>query len=135
MFLPCPPLLHPRVENFLLLGGEADFRIRRRHPFVRIGGRNPLDQRTFIRFAWHHDPRLLDHFSLIQPQVGLACRLVRSMAVKTLFGQNRPDIAVEIDRLARHAARLHRAEEDKQHQEFADSANRLSVHSSRLSGR
>ena len=100
----------PAFEQFLLRGGERAIRLGRRHQLVGVGGKDVLHQLALLRFARHERLRLQRLRAHIQPQVGLALIRVLAVAVKAVLGQDRPDVAVELDfgrgrRRARRALR------------------------------
>jgi hypothetical protein len=94
---------HPRDEFFPLVGRELPGRIGRRHLFRRIVARDPPDELARLGIARDDGSRAgsrlrVDSFPPVEAQIRLARGLVRPMAGEALVGQDRPDVAAEIER-------------------------------------
>ena len=75
-----------------------------RHPLVFVGTRHSANQFARFRFAWHDRNRAGLQFAgrdfgIIEPQAGFAFSVVGTVAGIAFVGQNRPDVAIEVDRL------------------------------------
>ena len=98
-------ICHVVDEDGRLLGGEpAELRLRRRHHLVLVRAHDPLQQLALRDFA-RHDRRdtLADSqraFAGVEPELRLAGALVGSVAVEAFVREDRPHLAVEIDRAA-----------------------------------
>ena len=88
------------------LSDSVEFAARRRHPLIRVLGKDPPHQLALIRLARHDRPfartrRLECSLFLVQPQLRLATLVVRPMAFETMPRKNRPHLVVKIDRTPR----------------------------------
>ena len=72
--------------------------MRRGHDNIGIARLDPLHKAARAGVARHHGPPGQSPFPHVQPQVGLPLLGILTMAVETVFRQDRSDIAVEIDR-------------------------------------
>ena len=85
------------ADQQLLLGRLHHLvRLRRRHQFARLGREHAFDRQAFLRVARGDCPRLDRSVPLVQTQVGLAGGTVGTMAGEAVFGEDRTDIAVEL---------------------------------------
>ena len=77
-------------------------RRRRRHHVIGISGQDPCPHLTVRGIAWDDGGAAfaygLGRLFLIQPQLGLAVRLVRTMARETLLRQQWANLQTEVDR-------------------------------------
>ena len=88
----------PPLEQVFLRVGERLLRVRRRHHDVGIGGTNPRGQSARRRVAGHHrPPAAFERAGRRLSGVESEPRLLRagSMACVAIFGEDRPDVAVE----------------------------------------
>ena len=89
----------PTPECLFLCRRQRLVRLGRRHPLLRVVRENTLNQQTVARFA-RHDGFGFDGFlTHIEPQARLARVLIGPMAGETVFGQDRPDVAIELQLL------------------------------------
>src|SRR3712207_7625998 len=63
-------------------------------------------------------------FRSVEVQAGLALRLVRAVAVEAGVGQDRPDVAVEVDPPARLRPRRQRAHEERSEEHTSELQSR-----------
>ena len=88
-------LFDPLGEKILLLLAELLAREERRHHAGLIAGVDALSQLAGVRISRLDRATLQRHFSPVQPQIGLPGVAVGPVALKTVFRQDRADIAVE----------------------------------------
>ena len=110
VLVPGGALLDPAGEDFDLFRGERLVRDLGRHPPERVGVRDALDQETRRGVAGNDRwiarpvaapggrPRAERAVPGVEPQVGLARRLVGPVAGEAVVGEDRPDVALEVDR-------------------------------------
>ena len=101
--LPLRPLRDPTTNCFDLLRRQLLTAARRRHSLVVARGRDASEQFAFRRIA-RHEPTmsvavLEDLRIIIEPQLSLALFRIGAVTLKTGVGQDRPDIAIEYQRL------------------------------------
>src|SRR3954471_17572174 len=102
MHSPLRAFIDPSPKRFLLLRRELAVALRRRHHLIRIVAENALDGFA-VRAPAGHDGdgavvirlRLL---LLIEPQVSLALRLVRTVALEAVLAEDRLDVAIKVHR-------------------------------------
>ena len=101
----CPgsPLINPASHPFDLSSGELTPRFRRWHPQVIVAAGDSLEQFAGRRIT-RHDRRFGGGLFLIEPQIGLPLVSIWTVTGKAVRGQDRQDLAAEIDR--RFFARL-----------------------------
>ena len=90
---------------------SSDFVLRKwlaklggRHPLVFVRTRHSANQFARLRFARHDRDRARLKFTgrnlcIIQPQAGLALSVVGTVTRIAFVRQNRPDVAIEVNRL------------------------------------
>ena len=63
-----------------------------------IGGRDPFEERTLLRLTAHDDRIFFTEksFLAIKPHIRLTAAGVRSVAMETDVGQDRPDVTIEL---------------------------------------
>ena len=102
VFFVVGALLNPLLQQRHLTGGQFFARSRGRHHFARLRRGNPTHQRTRFGFAGHDGKMILEFgprpLGRVETQIGLAFLLVRTVAEVTVVGEDRPDVAIEIDR-------------------------------------
>src|SRR5207249_11562319 len=88
-------------RDFALAQPAAGFGLR--HPFRFVLRRDAAEQLALLRLAWHDHRAIfpLGKCSLfsVEPEVRLSLGLVRPVAIEAVVGEDRPDIAVELDGL------------------------------------
>jgi len=92
----------PAFQRLFFERAQRVFVLRRRHQFVRVGGKNPLHQLALFGLAGH-DAEVAAEIGerappRVEPVVG-GIVLVRSMAGKAFGRKNRAHIAAEVQRL------------------------------------
>jgi len=90
--------LNPAFQQLHLISGQLAVGMGRRHLLLRIIRAEPFKKRTLggiMRRDGAGSDRALPH---IQPQIGHPSFRILSMAMKAVFRQNGPDIAVELRR-------------------------------------
>ncbi len=93
--LVCSSLLDPGPEQVDLLGRQRLARIGRRHDLIRIVAGDPIHQIAGVRLAGNDD--LFRMILEIEPQLRLACRFVRTVALVTIRRKDRLDVPIELD--------------------------------------
>jgi hypothetical protein len=93
------PLGDPTGECVDLSGRELLARIGRRHALGCVGGCDPLDNRTPCRLAGDDRPGLNRKLADVQTEIRFAMGRIRAVAGEAFVRQDRPDVAVEVDRL------------------------------------
>src|ERR1041384_2700482 len=100
VFLSLCALRNPETKQFDLPGGELTGVFRRRHLLVQVARSDAPDEFAFIRLAWDQCRVAAKVFERalvsVQPELGLACLHVRSMAVEANVRENGPDVALKI---------------------------------------
>ena len=98
---PLSALLHPALEHFHLGRLERLVLLGGRHDVVLVRRQDSADQLAFLQIPGHH--RAFARFGggerrlpRVEPQLALAFVGVRAVAGKTVFGQDRADVPVEI---------------------------------------
>ena len=104
----------PGLELLLLDRGKLLVDRRRRHDFVVVGGEDAVDHFALVRLAGHDSADLDGHLPPVEPQVGLSRGTVRPVAGKAVFGQDRPDVAIEAQLFGR------RGNEGREHHQRCD---------------
>ncbi len=105
MFRVLGTFVNPSLEQLALLDGNFAIRFWRRHLLLGIRRVDARDELALGGFARRNHSRLESSFREIQPQVRLTFPSILTVAVKTVLRQNRPDIAIEIDRfVSQHAS-------------------------------
>ena len=97
------PLPNPAVEESPLVVGQPAIGLRRRHDHVGVGRVNPLEERARPNLAGHNRPCRNGCLPHIQPQVRLPLVAILTVAIKAVLRQDRPDIAVELERFRRRS--------------------------------
>ena len=92
------PCANPVVERRLLLLRQPPVGVRWRHQHIGVGRMDPLQQRTRARLAGHDRSGLNGSAAVVEPKAGLPLRGVLAVAVEAVFREDRPDVAVEVDR-------------------------------------
>ena len=99
--LPLGTLLNPAPDQLLLAVGESTAGVGRRHDVIRVVGG---DAAVNLALAWlavderAHAVFVTKCIGLgIEPQLGLALVGVRPVALVTVVGEDRADVAVELD--------------------------------------
>src|SRR5690349_17600145 len=116
MRLPGRPLLDPAPDQLPLRRLERRLmRLWRRHHIVLILGRDPLIRQALLRVALDDRMSALlalakEPLLLVQPQVGLARPGVGTVTGKAVVGEDRTDVAVELNLLCRRNLRNDRRE-------------------------
>jgi hypothetical protein len=120
-------LLNPLSEFCNLHIGEAVMIIWRWHDRVIVIGGHAADQFAQIRLAW--DNRWFARFTSthsglkqVEPQFALSGSLVGAVAMSTPLGQNRSDVAAEIDFVGTQDSRNDQTEATDQQDENAPAA-------------
>ena len=89
--------------------GLSAVRIGRRHHFRFVVGGDAAPEFALLGVAGddRRDVVVFDEggFGSVEPQVGLAGLFVEAVALEAVFGEDRADVAVEIERLLGSAAR------------------------------
>ena len=97
---PFAALLNPRAECLDVARGQRPAGVDRRHPLLRIGVGDALEQ---LALGWlAGDDHRLAKCAGVQPEVGFALGRIRPVTPETVLRKNRPDIAVEPHRLPRN---------------------------------
>ena len=96
-------LLDPLAERSDLFRLELLARIRRRHVLFRVGGVDAPPEVAGLEVAGldgHRSVFVRRGHTLweVEPQVGLALRGVKPMAIQAVVSEDRPDVAVESNR-------------------------------------
>jgi hypothetical protein len=98
---PLRPFRDPALEYLNLRGLERLVRLLRRHALISVVGRDATDQFALVRLAWddgrHAVPIGFRIFLDVEAQLGLTVLLVRAVTGEALVGQDRADVAIEID--------------------------------------
>ena len=121
--LPFGPLLDPAAERLDLGLRERPARPLGGHPLGVIVRDDPLDQGALARLAGDdHRPVLPLRerpLLLVEPEARLALALVGAVALEAGLGEDRADVAVEVDwtGLARGEGRTSRQEREARHEE------------------
>ena len=96
---PRSALFNPFFEQGPLIIVQGHFGLRGRHDIVLIVRKNPLDQQTLGRISSLHHPTLArvseETLARVQPQIGFSFGFVRSVAGKTMLGEQWENIAIE----------------------------------------
>ena len=92
----------PFPQEFFLLRREWLLELRGRHDEVWIGRLDPGDQFALGDGAGHDRPRARRQFgegggAFVEPQVSLPRMRVAAVAVVAVGGEDRPDVAGEVD--------------------------------------
>ena len=95
------PFLDPAVEEFFLVVGEPPVGIRRRHDDVGVGRVDAFEQHARTRIARHDRAGMNRSLAVIELQVSLPLVAVLSVAIEAVLGEDRPDVAIEVERLSR----------------------------------
>ena len=100
--LPIRSFRDPTAQRINLRGRQRFAAFRRRHHVVFVLRGKARDQFALFRVAGHDGQvarfkRLERVVFPVESEFGFALLLIRTMAGKTLVGQNGPDVAVEID--------------------------------------
>src|SRR5262249_23299329 len=106
MLLPLGTLQDPLADQLDVAARQSLSQFGLRHADFFIGRGGPFEQLALLRLSGHKDDRRAPvgvlwpkkAFLQIQPKVGLAFILVRSMASKTVIRKNGTNIPVEFDR-------------------------------------
>ena len=91
------PGLHPRFQRLHLLRRERLAELRRRHHLAGVRGFHPLHQRALGRLP-RHDRAFERPGAGVQAQARLPAPLVRAVAGDAMVKEDRPHVAVEVDR-------------------------------------
>ena len=106
MFFVVGTLFDPAAEDFDLRGGERFRVIGGGHPLVVVCGGDAEDQlagdRIFSGVGSH-----------VEPQFGFAFRGVKPVALEAVAGEDRADVAVEIDGVGARAGECDRCDEEE----------------------
>jgi hypothetical protein len=93
-------MLHPLAQLLDLLRSQCQFRTGRRHPFFGVRARDPAYDFGFVC------PSFIVCFENgrgivgpVQSKVGLSRIFVGTMTGKTVFRQDRPNVALKVNRL------------------------------------
>ena len=111
MRLVMRPLGDPAPEPRFVLSTEGQIGIRRRHGISRVGGKDFPAEQAFLRFARHDRVPVrfralrVSAFRDIQAQTRLAAGLVWSVTLEAAVGEDRADIAIELERFGRRRRR------------------------------
>ena len=105
MRLPWGTLSDPAFQQIDLLLGELSAGIKRWHSVIRIVRRDAADQFALIQLSGH-DGEVILMFCLcaalqVEPQIGFAARLVRTVAEEAGIGEDGPDVAIKFDLVLR----------------------------------
>ena len=96
-------LFDPALERFLLLGLEMAMRIGRRHHFRFVVGRDAAPEFALLGVAGDDRGDVVvfgvGGFGHVEPQLGLAGLFIEAVALEAVFGEDRADVAVEIELL------------------------------------
>ncbi len=130
MLVPDRLFLDPALDQRNLLARQAMTGAGGRHAFVGRSRCNAADQVARGRIAVdnHRGPVAAGENALppIEPQVGFAFRVIRTVTGKTGLGKDRPDLAIEIDlggRLGREDGRRGQRETQNPHRPFEEQAS------------
>ncbi len=103
MGLPAGSLGNPFLDQSGLSRGDGQAGIGWRHPLVRVLGTDPLIDGAGRRLARNEHavvaPLGEQAFAGVEPHLGLPLGFVGAVAVVAEVGEDRTDVAVEIDRL------------------------------------
>ena len=105
----------PAAEEVDLGGRQPRLvRLGRRHELVLVVGHDALDQGADVGLARHE--RLLGQGRLpdVEPELGLAMRLVLAVAAETVIGEDGQDVPAEAHRLRREGGEDERQESAEQ---------------------
>ena len=95
------PLRDPALQEVDLLRRQIAVRLRRRHLRVRVGRSDSREQFALGQVCRinrrHAVIDLSGPFARVEPQAGLALGRIRPVALKTVLGENRPNVAIEIN--------------------------------------
>ena len=100
MFRPHRAFPDPTLENFLFPGAEGLAGLGWGHDFILLLGMNPENHFAFLGLSFHDGEEfgVLGLPFEIEAQVRLASVFVRTVAGEAFVGQNRTDLAVEVER-------------------------------------
>ncbi len=87
---PCP---EPLRELRPLLVGQRSVGLGRRHALIRVGRGQAVEHLAVVQH-----PSTMRRRAIVQPQAGLARLGIRAVAVVTGVGEQRPDVAREVQR-------------------------------------
>jgi hypothetical protein len=95
-------LLNPFSQQRLFVGREWSPKFRWRHANVRVAAEHSMQKFTAVRFPGDHGgvprfKRSCGTIGFVQPQAGLSLTFIRTMTGKTAIGQNRTNLAIEVD--------------------------------------
>jgi hypothetical protein len=109
MFRKWSPLCNPLLDSIDLKFAQWLFQRRRRHDRIRIGSLDPFDEMTchgrgerdrgFARLS--ASKRGLTY---VQAQATFASRCIRTVAMQTVLGEYRLDVALKVDCCLRQPA-------------------------------
>jgi hypothetical protein len=102
------PLLDPAVEQLFLVFRKPPIGVRRRHQNVGIGRVDPFEDRARAGVARHDRAGVDRRLTVVEPQIGLPLLAVLAVAIEAVFRQDRPDVAVELERLRGLGGQSHR---------------------------
>src|SRR6187551_408378 len=100
-------LRNPSAEQRDLVGLQRRFLgLRWRHEFLRIFCGDPVNQLTVVWIPRYNSRRFRlaadeGTVALVESEFGFSRAVVLAVACKTIIGEDRPDIAVEFQFLAR----------------------------------
>ena len=85
---------NPTLEQFFLVRRQRFVRLRRRHRVIGVGCVKAFDEFALVWFAGNDRVFLERRFTHIQAQLPFALVFVRPVAGETVFGKDRPDVAI-----------------------------------------
>src|SRR5688572_9306553 len=94
--------VHPPSQFGNFVVAEFFSAIGRRHFHIRVLRRHADEKLAIAGLAGHNgDTAALQradcNFALVEPQASLATLVIEAVALEALVGQDRPDVAIEID--------------------------------------
>ena len=104
--IPFGAFVNPAPQQLDLFGRQRVPGIGRRHPLLGIGVGDPLDQHAPGCAPGHDDAVLRKRaFLRVEVELGLAFGRVRTVAGEAVVGKDRPNVAIEAERLRAGLAR------------------------------
>ena len=94
------------MDQLRLVRGEGKARVVRWHALGGVLGRDPTIDFALGGLAGHRDSEIVtfgeDPFAGVETEIGLSLGLVRSVTVITEIGEDRTDVAIEINGLGEY---------------------------------
>ena len=103
MLFPLDAFRNPLTQSLLFEIAQSHIRIDRRHQIFFVIRLDPPNDLAILRFPRNRREVAIaqicqDAFKNIEPQIRLAIRFVGTVTLKALIRENRPNIAIEINR-------------------------------------